>query len=237
MKGEGRTSPDFSCLGLDKGKDLSTIITNVRMNELAMGHNTRETILLVAEEFFAKQGYAATSIRQIAQKAEIAIATIYNHFSSKEEIILCLVKEAHQQLVRDLGRAKENQNLREMIKKAAEAQIQFSRRKGYLFRIMAREWLHTKGPARDYFKKFHQEYSSFFRQIIEKGINKGFLRRVDPDLASHLLIGMIRSLFAREIFRGKSRRSPEELAEELTNIFLEGIRKHDFQEYRALDNQ
>ncbi len=48
--------------------------------------NTRERILDAALELFAAQGYAATSLRQIAQAVGIKESAIYAHFASKEAV-------------------------------------------------------------------------------------------------------------------------------------------------------
>jgi len=57
-----------------------------------MKHGERKKqILLVSLELFAKQGYAETSIREIASKVEIRESAIYNHFQSKSDIIKELI--------------------------------------------------------------------------------------------------------------------------------------------------
>lgn len=48
--------------------------------------NTRERILDASLELFAAQGYAATSLRQIAQAVGIKESAIYAHFESKEAV-------------------------------------------------------------------------------------------------------------------------------------------------------
>ncbi len=47
----------------------------------------KELIMGVALELFAKNGYHATSISQITQKAKISKGLIYNYFESKKEIL------------------------------------------------------------------------------------------------------------------------------------------------------
>src|SRR5512136_1614232 len=47
---------------------------------------TRDHILQSAHDLFIKQGYHGTSMRQIAQGANIALGGLYNHFSSKEQV-------------------------------------------------------------------------------------------------------------------------------------------------------
>lgn len=48
------------------------------------GERTASRILDVAEDLFARQGYDGTSLRQIADAAELKEPGIYNHFSGKQ---------------------------------------------------------------------------------------------------------------------------------------------------------
>ena len=50
------------------------------------GETTRLAIEDAAVNLFMEHGYHATSMRQIAERAGLALGGIYNHFSSKEEI-------------------------------------------------------------------------------------------------------------------------------------------------------
>lgn len=54
----------------------------------------RELILDSALELFAENGFHATSISQIAKKAEISKGLIYNYFESKNEILSEIIKVA-----------------------------------------------------------------------------------------------------------------------------------------------
>jgi AcrR family transcriptional regulator len=59
------------------------------------GEQTRKVILDAAYSLIIKQGYAATSMRQIATKAGLALGSIYNHFSSKEDVFRVIIEERH----------------------------------------------------------------------------------------------------------------------------------------------
>jgi AcrR family transcriptional regulator len=66
------------------------------MNDsLSKGERTSQTILEAAYSLFLEQGFHATSMRQIAQRAGIAVGGIYNHFSSKEAIFDRVLVEKH----------------------------------------------------------------------------------------------------------------------------------------------
>lgn len=56
---------------------------------------TNQAILEEALSLFSTQGFAATTMRQIAAKAGVSLGSIYNHFSSKEEIFLAIIKAKH----------------------------------------------------------------------------------------------------------------------------------------------
>jgi len=57
-------------------------------------------ILAVAQELFTRQGYQATTVRQIAFAAKVTHTTIYTYFDSKAEIIVRLGAQAFPALER-----------------------------------------------------------------------------------------------------------------------------------------
>jgi AcrR family transcriptional regulator len=57
-------------------------------------HATRRRILEVARRQFAQQGFEATTTRDIARGANIAVGTLFNYFPTKESIVECLVRAA-----------------------------------------------------------------------------------------------------------------------------------------------
>jgi AcrR family transcriptional regulator len=62
---------------------------------LSKGERTRQQVMEAAYELFLSQGYAATSMRQIATKAGLALGGIYNHFPGKEAIFKELIMDRH----------------------------------------------------------------------------------------------------------------------------------------------
>ena len=59
------------------------------------GKTTRLAVEDAAIELFMEQGYHATSMRQIADRAGLALGGIYNHFSSKDEIFEAIIVDKH----------------------------------------------------------------------------------------------------------------------------------------------
>ena len=63
---------------------------------------TRETIINVALELFAKKGYEHTTIAEIAEAAEVSPRTIFAYFPSKEDILFCEMPEVHARFAQAL---------------------------------------------------------------------------------------------------------------------------------------
>lgn len=54
----------------------------------------KEAILLAAMSLFEKNGYAATTVEAIADKASVSTPTVFNYFGSKQEILFALAVRA-----------------------------------------------------------------------------------------------------------------------------------------------
>jgi AcrR family transcriptional regulator len=68
---------------------------------------TRPRIRQAALELFLQHGYHATSMRQIARRARVSLAAIYNHIPSKEELFIDLLSELipHRGMVAAMSQA------------------------------------------------------------------------------------------------------------------------------------
>src|ERR1700750_2915861 len=57
----------------------------------AMADQTRHDILQAARQLFARRGYAATSVTDIAREAGVAVQTIYARVRSKRGSLMALI--------------------------------------------------------------------------------------------------------------------------------------------------
>jgi len=49
--------------------------------------STKDRILDAAEKLFGEQGFAATSLRQVIEEAQVNVAAIHYHYGSKDELL------------------------------------------------------------------------------------------------------------------------------------------------------
>jgi len=64
--------------------------------------NIKQHIVATASKLFYVNGYNATGINEIIAKSEIAKATLYHHFKSKEDICIAYLESRHQQFLDSL---------------------------------------------------------------------------------------------------------------------------------------
>src|ERR1700678_4762683 len=63
-----------------------------RVTRAESKERTRQRLLAEAQRLFRERGYAATSLEQIAEAAEVTKGAIYGHFSSKEDLLLSVIE-------------------------------------------------------------------------------------------------------------------------------------------------
>src|ERR1700749_4808455 len=63
-----------------------------RMTRAESKERTRQRLLTEAQRLFRERGYAATSLEQIAEAAEVTKGAIYGHFASKEDLLLSAIE-------------------------------------------------------------------------------------------------------------------------------------------------
>lgn len=79
--------------------------------------NRKEEILIVALHLFARDGYEAVSVSQIAGELDMTKGALYRHYKSKRDIFDCIVRRMEQQ---DGEQARENEVPQESIEKTPE---------------------------------------------------------------------------------------------------------------------
>src|SRR5260221_6146440 len=66
---------------------------------------TTEAILKAGRRLFSEQGFAATTIDDIAARAQVAKGAVYHHFATKEAVFEAVFDQASHDLVREVDRA------------------------------------------------------------------------------------------------------------------------------------
>ena len=149
----------------------------------------RDVIRRVATELFAEKGYAATSTREVCQRAGITKPVLYYYFGSKErlfrELIVDACNESRKQLLLASRRA---ETAPQKLVEVLAADFEGTRREHSLARLFIRMiFAAEKGsPAIDYVE-LGMEWIRLMTGVIGEGVRRGELRGRPREIAEMLM--------------------------------------------------
>ncbi|BCY17243.1 TetR family transcriptional regulator [Leptolinea sp. HRD-7] len=187
---------------------------------------TSEKILQIAGKLFVKNGFTATSMREIAAEAGIGKATIYYHFPDKDSIAAEMIKRTFGDMRQALKILEAEQDPRERIRVAVTQSVEYLLESADIISVLRREVGSARDVMQTEFRGFFLEYMNLLTEAIQRGIDSGQFRPVDPKAASRVLMTMMQGTFASVYLSGIKYRSNEEAAGSLLDIFFHGIEKH-----------
>jgi AcrR family transcriptional regulator len=191
----------------------------------AGAEGTRELILAGAARLFRQQGYAATTLRQIAEAAGIKAGSIYYHFGSKDEILGVVLDEgirAVEAAVRDrLSRLAPDASHRERVAAAIAGHLHGLLQRGDFTSANIRIYGQIPASLKARHRLLRQAYARFWDDLLARAREAGELRG-DVSLAM-LRLFLIGALNWTVEWYNPRRGSFDEFARGVTAIVFEGI--------------
>jgi len=179
---------------------------------------------------FSEQGFDGTSTREIARAAGVNEAIIFRHFKTKEDLYWAVLADR----IERRGRSRQVRELlesegdsREVMIAVAEAMLERTADDEAVTRLLFYSALRNRELSDRFFQTYAQEKFDLLGDFLRRRIEEGEFRAVDPLVASRSFLGMIiYHYLIQEIFGGERYRAftTRQLAEEITDIFLGGIR-------------
>ena len=191
------------------------------------GEVTRLAIEDAAIRLFLEQGYHATSMRQIADRAELALGGIYNHFSSKDVIFEAIIVDQHPyKRILPLILEVEGNTAEEFFGNAFRIVVSELGKQPEFINFMFIELVEFKGK---HGKIMLREIGPKVLPVFEKVIKaRKDLRVTNPAVLMRSFFGMIISYFVTEMIIADSVVSkfmPKNPTDAYVDIFLKGILK------------
>lgn len=193
------------------------------------GEVTRLAIEDAAIELFMKQGYHATSMRQIAEQAELALGGIYNHFKSKEEIFEAIIVDKHPyKKILPLILEAEGETMEDFLSHAARVVIKELTSQPYYIKLMMIEIAEFNGAhGAALLKEIGPKLLPVFERIIKTRKN---LRLTNPALLMRTFIGMVVSYMITDMLISNSmlnKLMPKNPIDAYVDIYMYGIVKSE----------
>jgi AcrR family transcriptional regulator len=184
----------------------------------------RAAILKGAESIFAKKGFHEATISEIAKKSKVSEATIYEYFSSKEELLFSIPAQTTHQYV------EKNREILKYIQGAA-SKLRFliyrhlglyAENPDYANIVMLILKGHRNFQKTDAYK-IVQSTARITTQVLEEGIQNGEFRSdIKPHLVRAMIWGTVEHLVTRKCLLGK----PADLlglADDIIDTIFQGI--------------
>lgn len=187
---------------------------------------TRDAILQVARRLFVRQGYTATSVRQIAEEVGIGKATVYHHFPDKQAIILALLKNVTDRQMTIIESLNAEADPRRRIELAVTTGTRSLLEDMDVIQIVRRELPDGHTQMQTTFLVFLKDFRRLLGDTIRQGIKQGVFRPIDPADGARVLMTMIQGTFAVTYLSGERPAAPEQAGAALLDVFFNGIEKH-----------
>ncbi len=158
------------------------------------GEDKRRLILDAAVRAFARNGYHACRVGDIAEEAGVAYGLVYHYFPSKEAVLETIFRETWSELL-EAVRAVEasGEPAQEQLRQVAAILLRAWRRDPDLVRVLVREVARSPELQRRV-GEIGQAFEALER-IVVGGQERGELRRdVEPRLASWIFYGAIEEI-------------------------------------------
>lgn len=191
----------------------------------ARGQRTRGKVLAAAEAVFGEMGYERASIVEITRAAGVAQGTFYVYFPSKKAVFVELVWELNRKLRKSLRMATDalvNPDRFELERVGALTFLRFVQEHENLYRIVRQ----AEFVDEELYREYYRELSAGYRRGLEASMDKGEIRRFDPDALVYMLMGILDFVGMRWVlWEGKL--PPEAVLDDMLRFIRDGLRKRE----------
>jgi TetR/AcrR family transcriptional regulator, cholesterol catabolism regulator len=184
----------------------------------------KEIIVEKAAHLFKEKGFKAASMRDLAEVVGVEAASLYNHIKSKSELlhVICLdVANRFTNMIEEVEA--EELSAKEKIEKLLRFHIREMLNNYEDVIVSDREWKHLSEPYLSNFRHQRRTYRKRFAGIIEEGIKKKEIKKIDPSTAVLIMLHAVSGI--ESFHRSKQKISGKELEENMLTILINGLAK------------
>lgn len=185
-------------------------------------HN-RESVIRAAGKLFARRGYHGTSMQDLGNELGLLKSSIYSHVSSKEDLLLEVVRRAGRLFTESADQA-----LRTTSGEAARLRALISGHVQVIldYRAEASTFLNEARALDERYREavitVRDGYENIFREVIRAGVRNGeFHDRVDPVVSTIFILSVLNAV--GRWYRPDGRLGRDDLVEEMWGFISPGL--------------
>jgi len=190
----------------------------------------RQAILDASKEIFLKQGFAGSGMAEIARVADVSTATLYKHFSSKEELFRIVIERAYPQWEEefDLHDGMEGKDAHQCLTDAIVGVITSNQWTQALQVTSAVLGEIASSPNLGEELLEHETYSRHksLERLLDKLVAREKLAAHDTALGARLLWGMVRELIEWPRYLVRHLRTPDNIEKLVSEAVATYVERH-----------
>jgi TetR/AcrR family transcriptional regulator, cholesterol catabolism regulator len=183
----------------------------------------RQQIEAAASELFGERGYAATSVRDIAQALNLQGGSLYAHVASKEDVLWSIVRRAADSFdaavepIATDASLSPTARLAGMIRAHVGVVTSIQRDAA----VFLHEWRFLSASRRAEVAGLRDAYERRYRDVINEGIASGEFRAVDARLTAMTLLSALNGIPTWYSSAGEL--SASEIADRHADLFVAAL--------------
>ncbi|AEW02277.1 TetR family transcriptional regulator [Niastella koreensis] len=185
----------------------------------------KDVIIAKAAKLFREKGFSATSMRDLAEHVGVEAASLYNHISSKAEILQEICFKTANNFMSHIEEVDANPNKTaiEKIQEILRFHIKQMLDNYEEVYVSDREWKHLTDPYLSNMQSQRRAYRQRIASVIEEGIRKGEIKPIDAPTAVLIMLHAVSGI--ESWHRSKKKIAGEVLEDNMVQILVDGLRK------------
>lgn len=186
----------------------------------------RDRILKAAIKVFAKNGFYATRVSEIAKAAGVADGTIYLYFKNKNDVLITIFEDGIQQLLVILREvATSEQPFDERITRIIELQLGLLEDQRDLAEVITVNLRQSSSLLKQYATPLFMEYIDVIAGLIRDGQKEGAFRKdINSRVVARSLFGALDAILLTWALGEADPANLRKAASHCASLFLEGLR-------------
>jgi len=195
------------------------------MAKIKSGKNgtRKEVIIEKARRLFLEKGFAAASMRDLAEHVGVEAASLYNHIQSKSEILQEICFKVANDFISNLEQVESSQSSAlEKMEILIRFHIRMMLKEYESIYISDHEWRHLPEPYLSNFLNQRRHYRKRLSAIIEQGIQNGEMKQIEPYVAVLTILSAISGI--ESWHRSRKTVSEKDIEENMAKFLVEGLK-------------
>lgn len=183
----------------------------------------KEEIIKTAAKLFKEKGYSAVTMRDLAAAMGIKAASLYNHITSKQEILKAIIVSLAEEFTHEMTKIKSSDlGAIEKLKLIVALHVEITVKNTYGMACLNNDWMHLEEQLEHYLQ-LRKKYEQDFIDIIKSGIASDEIMDSNAEIIMFSILSTLRSLYLW--IPKKEAVNANDIAKILSRVLINGINK------------